>query len=93
MVRIRLLLLLLLQLLLFCFHYLLRSCVEELLERLVQKGGVKSLLILLTKSIDIDAQRFSALALGNSASARKLIVRLLVRDLVHGTYNCSFLSL
>ncbi|KAJ1402223.1 hypothetical protein B484DRAFT_405473, partial [Ochromonadaceae sp. CCMP2298] len=42
---------------------------EELLERLVQKGGVKSLLILLTKSIDADAQRFSALALGNAASA------------------------
>jgi hypothetical protein len=44
------------------------------LERLVQKGGVKSLLILLTKSIDADAQRFSALALGNAASARKFNV-------------------
>jgi vacuolar protein 8 len=42
---------------------------EELLERLVQKGGVKSLLYLLTKSIDNDAQRFAALALGNAASA------------------------
>ena len=36
---------------------------------MVQKGGVKSLLILLTKSIDSDAQRFAALALGNAASA------------------------
>lgn len=46
--------------------------VEELLERMVQKGGVKSLLTLLTKSIDADAQRFAALALGNTASAGKL---------------------
>ena len=29
---------------------------EELLERVVQKGGVKSLLLLLTKSTDTDAQ-------------------------------------
>lgn len=43
--------------------------VEELLERMVQKGGIKSLLILLTKSIDTDAQRFAALALGNVGSA------------------------
>lgn len=42
---------------------------EELLERLVQKGGIKTLLILLIKSIDADAQRFSALALGNASSA------------------------
>jgi len=42
---------------------------EELLERMVQKGGIKSLLILLTKSTDTDAQRFAALALGNAASA------------------------
>lgn len=48
--------------------------VEELLERLVQKGGVKSLLILLTKSIDADAQRFSALALGNAASAGNIFI-------------------
>lgn len=44
---------------------------EELLERLVQKGGIKSLLLLLTKSTDTDAQRFSALAIANAASARK----------------------
>ncbi len=36
---------------------------------MVQKGGVKSLLLLLTKSSDTDAQRFSALALGNASSA------------------------
>ena len=42
---------------------------EELLERLVQKGGVRSLLSLLMKSSDSDAQRFSALALGNAGSA------------------------
>eukprot|EP01041_Mallomonas_annulata_P002251 gene2251-4374_t len=42
---------------------------EELLERLVQKGGTKSLLLLLTKSKDTDAQRFAALALGNAGSA------------------------
>ena len=36
--------------------------------RLVQKGGVKSLLKLLEKSPDQEAQRFSALALGNVAS-------------------------
>ncbi len=40
---------------------------------MVQKGGVKSLLILLAKSIDADAQRFAALALGNCASAGKLM--------------------
>lgn len=39
---------------------------------MVQKGGVKSLLILLSQSTDTDAQRFSALALGNVASAGKL---------------------
>ena len=42
---------------------------EDLLERLVAKGGVKSLLTLLTKSVDTDAQRFAALALGNAAAA------------------------
>ena len=47
--------------------------VEELLERLVNKGGVKTLLILLTKSSDTDAQRFAALALANAASAGKHI--------------------
>ena len=36
---------------------------------MVQKGGVKSLLLILTKSIDIEAQRFAALALGNISSA------------------------
>ena len=46
---------------------------EDLLERMVQKGGVKSLLMLLTKSIDLEAQRFSALALGNISSAGKII--------------------
>ncbi len=40
---------------------------------MVQKGGVKSLLMLLTKSVDNDAQRFAALALGNAASACKQI--------------------
>ena len=48
---------------------------EDLLERMVQKGGVKSLLMLLTKSIDLEAQRFSALALGNISSAGKIILR------------------
>ena len=42
---------------------------EDLLEKIVQKGGVKSLLTLMTKSQDPDAQRFSALALGNCSSA------------------------
>lgn len=42
---------------------------EELLERMVHKGAVKSLLMLLTKSQDNDAQRFSALALANACSA------------------------
>ena len=42
---------------------------EELLERMIQKGGTKSLLMLLTKSSDTDAQRFSAMAMGNAASA------------------------
>lgn len=53
------------------FTFAFSNYIEELLERMVQKGGVKSLIQLLTKSIDIDAQRFSALALGNTASARK----------------------
>ena len=43
--------------------------VADLLEKLVTKGGVKTLLILLTKSTDTDAQRFSALALANASSA------------------------
>ena len=42
---------------------------EDLLERIVQKGGIKSLLVILTRSIDADAQRFAALALANLASA------------------------
>jgi hypothetical protein len=40
---------------------------------MVQKGGVKSLLILLTRSQDTDAQRFAALALANTASGKLLI--------------------
>lgn len=39
---------------------------------MVQKGSVKSLLLLLTKSSDKDARRFSALALANLASAGEL---------------------
>jgi len=42
---------------------------EELHERIVKKGGCKSLIQLLTKSSDAEAQRFSALALANIASA------------------------
>ena len=42
---------------------------EELHERIVKKGGVKSLLNLLTHSQDAEAQRFSALAIANCASA------------------------
>ena len=42
---------------------------EELHERIVKKGGSKSLIQLLTKSSDAEAQRFSALALANIASA------------------------
>ena len=36
---------------------------------MVQKGAVKSALMILTKSLDLDAQRFSALALANMSSA------------------------
>ena len=36
--------------------------------RMVQKGGVKSLIQLLERSADQEAQRFSALAIGNIAS-------------------------
>jgi hypothetical protein len=43
---------------------------EELLERIVQKGGVKSLVTLIAKSSDPEAQRFAALALANCASAQ-----------------------
>lgn len=42
---------------------------EELHERIVKKGGCKSLIQLLMKSSDNEAQRFSALALANIASA------------------------
>lgn len=42
---------------------------SDLLERIVQKGGVKSLLVILTRSVEADAQRFAALALANVASA------------------------
>lgn len=45
------------------------TLVEELLERMVQKGAVKSLLLLLTKSNDKDAQRFASLGIANLASA------------------------
>ena len=41
---------------------------EELHERIVKKGGIKSLLRLLTSSQDAEAQRFSALAMANCAS-------------------------
>ena len=40
----------------------------EVHTRLVQKGGIKSLIKLLEKSADQEAQRFAALALGNVAS-------------------------
>ena len=47
---------------------------------MVQKGGVKSLIILLTKSIDMDAQRFAALALGNAASAgEQMIITYMIK--------------
>ena len=49
----------------------------ELLERMVQKGGVKSLVTLITKSPDSDAQRFAALALANAASAGEAIANLM----------------
>jgi hypothetical protein len=42
---------------------------EELHERIVKKGGIKSLINLMTKSSDAEAQRFSALAIANCASA------------------------
>ena len=42
---------------------------EELHERIVKKGGCKSLIQLLMKSSDQEAQRFSALAIANIASA------------------------
>lgn len=58
---------------------------EELLERLVQKGGVKSLLILLTKSIDTDAQRFAALALGNAASAGRTVSSSIIQFFLTST--------
>ena len=41
----------------------------ELHERIVKKGGIKSLLNLLTHAQDAAAQRFSALAMANCASA------------------------
>lgn len=47
------------------------SRIPALVERIVTKGGVKTLLHLLVKSQDLDAQRFSALALANCASARE----------------------
>lgn len=43
---------------------------EELVERIVLKGGVKSFLTLLSKSSDPEAQRFAALGLANCASAQ-----------------------
>jgi len=42
---------------------------EELHERIVKKGGCKSLIQLLMKSSDNEAQRFAALAIANIASA------------------------
>ena len=42
---------------------------EELHERIVKKGGCKSLIQLLMKSTDNEAQRFAALAIANIASA------------------------
>lgn len=42
---------------------------EELLDRMVKKGGTRSLLELLRRSQDAEAQRFSALCIANCASA------------------------
>ena len=42
---------------------------EELHERIVKKGGVKSLIYLIENSPDNEAQRFAALALANCGSA------------------------
>lgn len=42
---------------------------EELHDRIVKKGGIRSLLELLRRSQDAEAQRFSALCIANCASA------------------------
>lgn len=42
---------------------------EELHDRIVKKGGIRSLLQLLRRSQDAEAQRFSALCIANCASA------------------------
>jgi hypothetical protein len=69
---------------------------EELLERIVQKGGVKSLTTLLAKSTDPEAQRFAALALANCASSqfnRAAIVQVCKRFLTDSTtalFDCGY---
>ena len=47
--------------------------VEDLLEKFEFYGGIKTLLSILIKTLDSDAQRFSSLALANVASYSKLI--------------------
>ena len=44
---------------------------KEVHVQIVQKGGVKSLTLLLERAQDQEAQRFAALALGNIAATRE----------------------
>lgn len=60
---------------------------EELHHRIVRKGGVKTLIHLLTTSRDVEAQRFSALALANTSCAElhRVEIALQENSLMHLT--------
>lgn len=53
---------------------------EELHQRMVKKGAVKTLIHLLTSSRDIEAQRFSALALANTACTTSYRVEIATQE-------------
>jgi hypothetical protein len=60
---------------------------EELHHRIVQKGGIKTLIHLLTESRDVETQRFSALALANTSCAdiHRIDIALQENSLMHLT--------
>lgn len=55
---------------------------SELHERIVQKGGIKTLIHILNHSRDVEAQRFAALAIANTASSDTVRVNIAQEDKV-----------
>ena len=53
---------------------------EEMHDRIVKKGGIKSLLNILMSSNDIEAQRFAALCIANTSSTESIRMNIANHD-------------